>query len=183
MTRCYAWPLTIRAGADLQLYVSTPFPEFGVRLFRIDAAVEEIAIPAGRYQGQDLPFGRPDDAWAWPRYSVGSTGTIAAGNGLLTRPDACLFVLRRRVPMPGRGKIIHMLPTATYAAYNQLGGVSQYADANWVRDCPRRVTSSACSGRVTAASRPGDDRRRAPGAQSAHPPAATGPDSAARPTR
>ena len=38
MTRCYAWPLTVRAGEDLQLHVSTGEPRFGVRLLRCGAA-------------------------------------------------------------------------------------------------------------------------------------------------
>jgi hypothetical protein len=170
MTRCYAWPLTVRAGADLQLHVSTPFPEFAVRLFRVGAAIEEAPGPAGRYQGQDLPFGRPDDAWGWPRYPVGldpsladgvyvavpvpaepdgSAGLVAADAGLLTRPDACLFVLRRHAAEPGRRPIIYKLPTATYAAYNQLGGVSLYAGAYWVRDW-------SAQGYVVSLQRPGN---------------------------
>jgi hypothetical protein len=170
MTRCYAWPLTVRAGADLQLHVSTPLPEFGVRLFRVGGTVEEVPVPASRYRGQDLPFGRPDDAWGWPRYPVGldpsladgvyvavpvpaepddSTGSVAADEGLLTRPDACLFVLRRRAAEPGRRPIFYKLPTATYAAYNQLGGVSLYAGADWVRDW-------SAQGYVVSLQRPGN---------------------------
>jgi hypothetical protein len=170
MTRCYAWPLTIGAGADLQLHVSTSFPEFSVRLFRVGATTEEAAVPVGRYRGQDLPFGRPDDAWGWPRYQVplagdltdgiylaipvpvesdGTLGAVAAGDALLTRPDACLFVLRRQATEPGRRKVIYKLPTATYAAYNQLGGVSLYAGANWVRDW-------SAQGYVVSLQRPGN---------------------------
>ena len=33
MTACYAWPVTVRAGADLRLHVSTEHARFGVRLF------------------------------------------------------------------------------------------------------------------------------------------------------
>ena len=116
MTRCYAWPLTVGADADLQLHVSTASRHFAVRLFRVGAMIEEVAVTAGRYSGRDLPLGRPDDAWGWPRYSIGldaalpdgvyvavpveagadgTLGAVAADQGLLTRSDACLFVLRR----------------------------------------------------------------------------------------
>jgi hypothetical protein len=169
MTRCYAWPLAVGADAELQLHVSTPFPAFGVRIFRVGAVIEEVAVTAGRHSGRDLPLGRPDDAWGWPRYSIaldgalgdgihvavpvevgadGSLGEVAADQGLLTRSDACLFVLRRRSE-PGRRKIIYKLPTATYAAYNQLGGVSLYAGAHWVRDW-------SAKGYVVSLQRPGN---------------------------
>jgi hypothetical protein len=167
-TRCYAWPLTVTGEAELQLHVSTPFPAFGVRIFRVGAAIEEVAVTTGRYSGRDLPFGRPDDAWGWPRYSIGldsaladgiyvavpvpaapdgSVAAVAADKDLLTRSEACLFVLRRR-PAPGR-KIFYKLPTATYAAYNQLGGVSLYAGAHWVRDW-------SAQGYVVSLQRPGN---------------------------
>ena len=70
MTRCYAWPLTIAADEDLRLHVSTQLPSFGVRLFRYGATIEEVPGPAGRYDGRDLPLGRPDEAWGWPRYAI-----------------------------------------------------------------------------------------------------------------
>jgi hypothetical protein len=170
MTRCYAWPLTIGAGADLQLHVSTPFPEFGVRLFRVGAAIEEHAVPPGRYRGQDLPLGRPDEAWGWPRYQVplgeeltdgvyvavpvqvkadGGLSGVPGDAALLTRPDTCLFVLCRHAARTDGRKIIYKLPTATYAAYNQLGGVSLYAGANWVRDW-------SAQGYVVSLQRPGN---------------------------
>ena len=158
MTRCYAWPLTVRAGDDLQLHVSTGHPRFGVRLLRCGASVQEVPGPAAVWDGHSRPIGRPDEAWGWPRYTVplpaeladgvylavpvpaGPDGTLAsvevlASGGVpaaATRPDACLFVLRRR-PVAGR-QILVKLPTATYAAYNQLGGASTYAGAHWVRD-------------------------------------------------
>jgi hypothetical protein len=74
---------------------------------------------------------------------------VIADETLLTRPDAALFVLRRRAAEPGRRKIIYKLPTATYAAYNQLGGVSLYAGANWVRDW-------SAQGYVVSLQRPGN---------------------------
>jgi hypothetical protein len=49
VTRCYAWPLTVRT--DLKLHVSTQHPRFGVRLFSCGAAVEEVPGPAGIYDG------------------------------------------------------------------------------------------------------------------------------------
>ncbi|HTZ92018.1 MAG TPA: N,N-dimethylformamidase beta subunit family domain-containing protein [Streptosporangiaceae bacterium] len=167
MTRCYAWPLTVGAGSDLQLHVSTQVEEFDVRLFRIGAAIEEVAVETGRYRGREMPLGRPDEAWGWPRYQVplgaeltdgvyvavpvpaGASGAVIADETLLTRPDAALFVLRRQAPDPGRRKILYKLPTATYAAYNQLGGVSLYAGANWVRDW-------SAQGYVVSLQRPGN---------------------------
>jgi hypothetical protein len=171
MTRCYAWPVTVSAGADLQLHVSTPWPAFGIRLFRVGATIEEVAASDQVYPGQDLPFGRPDAAWGWPRYSItldaaltdgiyvavpvpagpdDSRGPVAADQHLLTRTDACLFVLSRQpAASPGQRQILFKLPTATYSAYNQLGGVSLYAGANWVRDW-------SAEGYVVSLQRPGN---------------------------
>ena len=169
MTRCYAWPLTITADEDLRLHVSTEHPAFGVRLFRYGATVEEVPCPADRYDGRDLPLGRPDEAWGWPRYSIrlgedvqdgiylavpvpaaedGSIESVEAGPELATRSDACLFILRRARP-GGPRRIIYKLPTATYAAYNQIGGASLYAGATWVRDW-------SAQGYVASLQRPGN---------------------------
>jgi hypothetical protein len=108
VTRCYAWPLTTRT--DLKLHVSTELPRFGVRLFRYGAAVEEVPGPAQLFDGFDLPLGRPDEAWGWPRYTIelgaglddgiylavpspltadGGIEQVDAGPELATRPDAC----------------------------------------------------------------------------------------------
>ncbi len=154
MTRCYAWPLTVTAGAALQLHVSTEHARFGVRLFRCGAAVEEVAHDTSTYSGTLLPLGRPDEAWGWPRCSIplapglsdgiyvavpvataddGSLDPVEAGTALLTRTDAALFVLRRH-DGDSRPTILFKLPTATYAAYNQLGGASLYAGTYWTRD-------------------------------------------------
>jgi hypothetical protein len=166
MTKSYAWPLTIHAGEDLQLHVSTEHPRFGVRLFRYGATVEEVSGPAGLYDGYDLPLGRPDEAWGWPRYPIpldqalpdgvylavpapatpdGGIAPVAAGQELAVRGDASLYLLRRQ---PAR-QILVKLPTATYAAYNQLGGASTYAGAFWVRDW-------AAQGYVASLQRPGN---------------------------
>jgi hypothetical protein len=164
MSRCYAWPLTVRT--DLKLHVSTRHPRFGVRLFRYGAAVEEVAGPAEIFDGYSLPLGRPDEAWGWPRYTIelgaglkdgiylavpcplaadGGIEPVAAGPELATRPDACLFILARQ-PV---GDILVKLPTATYAAYNSIGGSSTYAGAYWVRDW-------AAQGYVASLQRPGN---------------------------
>jgi hypothetical protein len=184
MTRCYAWPVTVTDGTELQLHVSTPVPFFGVRIFRAGATIEEVPSRPLAYPGHDVPFGRPDTAWGWPHYPVrldpgladgiyvavpvaagppgpdngadvtngpaDSREPVAAGPELLTRPDAALFVLRRRPAYePGRRTVWYKLPTATYAAYNQLGGVSLYAGANWVRDW-------SAEGYVVSLQRPGN---------------------------
>jgi len=70
VTRCYAWPITVRAGDELNLHVSTEHPRFAVRLFRFGASVEEVPGQDAVYDGYDLPIGRPDEAWGWPRYSI-----------------------------------------------------------------------------------------------------------------
>ena len=70
MTRSYAWPLTVQAGEDLRLHVSTEHRRFGVRLFRVGAAIEAVTGPDQVYDGHNLPLGRPDEAWGWPAYSV-----------------------------------------------------------------------------------------------------------------
>ena len=157
MTRSYAWPLTITGGGDLQLHVSTEHARFGVRLFRVGATVEPVPASTAVFDGRDLPLGRPDEAWGWPCYPVplkagladgiylavpvpagpgGQLAEVAAGPQLATRPDACLFILRRTAAPAGatQRRILVKLPTATYAAYNQLGGASTYAGAHWVRD-------------------------------------------------
>jgi hypothetical protein len=157
VTRCYAWPLTVRSGDDLRLHVSTEHSRFGVRLFRYGAAVEDVTwglTPAQVYDGADLPLGRPDEAWGWPLQVIsldpglpdgiylavpapagedGTVGPVEAGPSLATRSDACLFILRRE-PAAGSPRIWFKLPIATYAAYNQLGGASTYAGASWSRD-------------------------------------------------
>ena len=169
MTRCYAWPLTVRGGANLSLHVSTEHRQFGVRLFRYGTGIEEVRQTATIHEGVDLPFGRPDEAWGWPRYEVAVTEEtpdgiyvavpVAAGLdgalepvevelSLLNRPDACLFILRRD-GSEDAGRILLKLPTATYAAYNQLGGTSLYAGARWARDW-------SAQGYVVSLQRPGN---------------------------
>jgi hypothetical protein len=160
MTRCYAWPLTVR-GDELNLHVSTEHAPFGVRLFRFGATVEEVPGPDAAYDGYDLPIGRPDEAWGWPRYTIpldpelpdgiylavpGPVGEpVDTGVSVATRSDAALFIMRRQ-PVK---EILVKLPTATYAAYNQIGGASTYAGAFWVRDW-------AAQGYVASLQRPGN---------------------------
>ncbi len=154
MTRCYAWPLTVLADQRLALHVSTPHRRFGVRLFRCGAVIQEVSSDSMAYQGIQAALGRPDEAWGWPEYQIalgddladgvyvavvvaadddGHLGLVVAGPQLLSRADACLFVLRRQPPVD-RQRILVKLPTATYAAYNQLGGTSLYAGARWASD-------------------------------------------------
>jgi hypothetical protein len=169
MTRSYAWPLSVTGDADLQLHVSTELRRFGVRLFRSGATVEEVEAGRSIHAGQLLPLGRPDEAWGWPRYSIpvaaglpdgiyvavpvpagDSDGLepVAASPELLTRADACLFVVRRAAG-EDRPSILFKLPTATYAAYNQLGGASLYAGVQWARDW-------SAQGYVVSLQRPGN---------------------------
>jgi hypothetical protein len=160
VTKSYAWPLTVQD--ELKLHVSTGLAEFRVRLFRFGATVEEVAGPDEVYDGFDLPLGRPDEAWGWPQYSIeldaGLTDGIyiavpvgldsppvEVGQALTTRPDASLFILKRQ----NVAEILVKLPTATYAAYNQIGGASTYAGAYWVRDW-------AAQGYVASLQRPGN---------------------------
>ena len=101
-----------------------------------------------------MPLGRPDEAWGWPVYPI-EMGTdladgvylavplpvgpdrlpepVRASAELATRQDSCLFILRRRAA-PGSSPIWYKLPTATYTAYNQMGGASTYAAPQWARD-------------------------------------------------
>ncbi len=159
MTKSYAWPLTV--ADELKLHVSTRQAQFRVRLFRFGATVEEVAGPDEVYDGFDLPLGRPDEAWGWPQYSIPldpgladgiyiavpvgpDSPPIEVGKALTTRPDASLFIRRRE-----KKEILVKLPTATYAAYNQIGGASTYAGAYWVRDW-------AAQGYVASLQRPGN---------------------------
>jgi hypothetical protein len=170
-TRCYAWPLTVQDGDDLHLHVSTGYPRFGVRLLRCGAGVTAADGPPGSYAGQPVPLGRPDEAWGWPSYRIplpasladgiylavpvplgaaGEPAPVPADPAAAARPDACLFVLRREpAPEPGRETVWFKLPTATYGAYNQLGGASLYAGARWARDW-------AAQGYVVSLQRPGN---------------------------
>jgi hypothetical protein len=156
VTACYAWPVTVFAGASLRLHVSTEHTRFGVRIFRYGATVTEVAGPGGALAGVSRPLGRPDEAWGWPAYPIelgddladgvylavpvplrpdGRPEPVPAGPEIANRKDACLFVLRRRgVPASGERTLWYKLPTATYTAYNQLGGASMYASALWARD-------------------------------------------------
>jgi hypothetical protein len=156
VTASYAWPVTVLAGADLRLHVSTEHARFGVRLFRYGATVTEVASQAGTLPGASLPIGRPDEAWGWPAYPIelgadladgvylavplplgpdGMPEPVQAGPEVATRKDACLFVLRRRAAARPEERIIwYKLPTATYTAYNQIGGASLYASPQWARD-------------------------------------------------
>lgn len=154
MTRCYAWPVTVLADHPLGLHVSTELPRFAVRLFRYGAAIEEIACGDAVHDGIGASFGRPDEAWGWPRYEIelgadvtdgvyialpvpvgpdGRRGDVELGSAVLVRPDACLFVVRRTPAAAGQA-ILVKLPTATYSAYNQIGGTSLYAGARWASD-------------------------------------------------
>ena len=169
MTACYAWPLTLRAGDELRLHVSTEHPRFGVRLFRYGATVEEVAGQDRVFDGRKLPLGRPDEAWGWPCYPIGLPGDLTdgiylavpapaapdgtiepvpPGQDLATRRDACLFIVARQRDA-GQRSILYKLPTATYAAYNQLGGASTYAGAFWTRDW-------SAQGYVASLQRPGN---------------------------
>jgi hypothetical protein len=151
-TRCYAWPLTVTEGTDLRLHVSTKHERFAVRLFRCGASIEAAPTSGDVYAGVDVPFGPPDEAWGWPEYRVpldsdvrdgiyvvvpvavdqsGSADAVPADTSILTRRDACLFVLARDRSAGDGDRLLYKLPTATYAAYNQLGGVSLYAGAYW----------------------------------------------------
>ncbi len=162
MTRSYAWPLSIGAGEDLMLHVSTEHSRFKVRLFRFGATVEEVPVPDTSYDGYDLPIGRPDEAWGWPRYPIALEDGLrdgiylavpvpdgapapAAGPELAVRSDASLFILRRQTG----ADVLVKLPTATYAAYNQIGGASTYAGAFWSR-------SWDAQGYVASLQRPGN---------------------------
>ncbi len=168
MTASYAWPLTVTAAADLHLHVSTAHRHFGVRLFRCGATEVEVSAPRQIFTGVDLPLGRPDEAWGWPDYPIsldeeledgvyvavpvrasedGALEPVAAGTEVANRKDACLFILRRS-PASDR-QIWYKLPTATYAAYNQIGGASLYASAQWARDW-------TAQGYVASLQRPGN---------------------------
>ncbi|MGO8876887.1 MAG: N,N-dimethylformamidase beta subunit family domain-containing protein [Acidimicrobiales bacterium] len=145
--------MTVTSGTELQLHVSTEHARFGVRLFRCGATVEEVESEPSLHAGHLMPLGRPDEAWGWPPVTVqlspalrdgvyvavplpernGAVDPIEPGTDILTRTDACLFVLRRAAG-DDRPTVLFKLPTATYTAYNQLGGASLYAGVHWTRD-------------------------------------------------
>lgn len=154
-TRCYAWPLTVDAGSAVRVHVSTTHARFGIQLFRCGAAIQPVAASDHFYPGVDVPLGPPDSAWGWPEYTVPLGDDLADGVyvaipvpaeegrppdvepvdvSILTRRDACLFVLARTRSGGHGEQVLYKLPTATYTAYNQLGGVSLYAGAQWTQD-------------------------------------------------
>ncbi len=179
MTRCYAWPLTVGAGADLKLHVSTGHRRFGVRLFRFggdgDAGrsagrrvrrARAAARPAGRGVGLATVLDRPGRIPA-RRHVPGRTRAGRAGSSPETSRPARSS---RSGPMPacsscaagssrpGSGTSCRSpptRPTTSSAGPARTRGRTGHATG------PRRATSPACSGRATAARRPGDGRRRA----------------------
>jgi hypothetical protein len=128
-------------------------PRFAVQLMRYGATVEDAGVLDGSHSGVPVPYTGAVEAWGWPQYALelpvdlrdgvylavpvpldadGSPQPVPADKAVATRPDAAAFVLRRR---PRReGGVLVKLPTATYSAYNQLGGISLYATPKWVRD-------------------------------------------------
>ncbi len=78
MTRCYAWPLTVLAGEDLKLHVSTAHRRFGVRLFRYGAAVTEVPGQSQIYV-RDTCFGTVNCLPKTVLISVGQLGNAVGG--------------------------------------------------------------------------------------------------------
>ena len=170
MTRCYAWPLTVTAGEDLQTARVDRAPgasasaSSGAARGRGGAGAAETVTAAAscRSAGRTRPgaghgtrstldAGLTDGIYLAVPVAGPRRRRTRAGRGrpeVATRRDACLFILRRELPS-GRRKILYKLPTATYAAYNQLGGASLYAGASWVRDW-------SAQGYVASLQRPGN---------------------------
>ena len=134
--------------------------------------------------GVSLPLGRPDEAWGWPAYPIELGADLADGVYLAVplplgpdglpepvqrgtrgrEPQGCLPVrpqAARRGRTPER-IIWYKLPTATYTAYNQIGGASLYAS----RPVGQGLDGAGLRRQPAAAGqrgrrRPGDGGRRA----------------------
>jgi hypothetical protein len=151
--QAYAYDLSVRAGDDLQLCVSTDSPFFRVEFYRYGAELEHIAaLDTPRLVGLYLPVGPGNEDWGWPRYRVpvpadarsgvyiaklieidGDGAEQAPGGDLLTRLDGNAMVVVRPAAGSRSGAIMYKLSAATYQAYNEAGGASFYSRAAWWR--------------------------------------------------
>jgi|SRR5579875_21541 hypothetical protein len=149
----YAYQLSVRAGDDLELCVSTDAPFFRVEFFRQGATLERAPVlDTPRLAGVFLPNGPATEDWGWPRYRIPVPAGIRTGayiaqlveidadgaervpdGDLLTRLEGNALVVIR----PARGatgsSILYKLSAATYHAYNEAGGGSFYSRACWWR--------------------------------------------------
>jgi N,N-dimethylformamidase beta subunit-like protein len=129
----YPTETSVILGDTLDLHVRSQSPEVRVEVWRQGQALEYVA-DSGAYPGHD--FAVPDSSWErgcnWP-----VTARVAVSD--LWKPGAYLarlrtdvnsawipFVVRARVP-GSTGRILVMLSTNTWQAYNRYGGKSLYA--------------------------------------------------------
>lgn len=149
----YSYELSVRAGDDLQLCVSTDSPYFRVEFYRYGAELEHVAaLDTPQLAGVYLPGGPGNEDWGWPRYRVpvpadarsgvyiaklieiAADGTERApGGDLLTRLDGNAMIVVRPAAGTRSAAIIYKLSAATYQAYNEAGGASFYSRAAWWR--------------------------------------------------
>ena len=141
----YAGTLSVKAGDELTLHVSTPAKMFNVDISRVGAqttrvwsnkdipgqlhAIPENASSHGCLWPASLSIRIPA-AWTSGYYrvdlSVTDRGGLYTQRGRRSAESSCFFVVRSSAP--GRSsKILLQLATNTYTAYNNWGGYSLYA--------------------------------------------------------
>ena len=142
----YADQLSVVAGDEVALHVSTSEPKFDVDVRRIGANEGDILWRAPDVPGQAHPI--PENASShgaqWPesiripipetwtsgyyhvRFRVSDGGGKFVERGRRTAESSCYFVVRSAAPGKDT-KILLQLATNTYNAYNNWGGYSLYA--------------------------------------------------------
>lgn len=149
----YAYQLSVRAGAEIELCVSTDSPYFRVEFYRYGVELEHIAaLDTPRLAGLYLPGGPANEDWGWPRYRVCLPAEARSGvyiaklieidadgaehppeGDLLTRLDGNAMIVVRPPAASRTASIMYKLSAATYHAYNEAGGGSFYSRAAWWR--------------------------------------------------
>ncbi len=67
----YARNVSVHAGEDLELCVSTDAPYFRVQFFRQGETLQRIAaMDTDRLRGWNMPMGPASDDWRWPAYKI-----------------------------------------------------------------------------------------------------------------
>ena len=149
----YARNVSVHAGEDLELCVSTDAPYFRVQFLRQGETLQRVpAMDTDRLSGWNMPLGPASDDWRWPVYKIRVPSNARSGpyvaslieiddQGRETQPDGdiltrlqgnALVVVRPSRQSP-RAAILYKLSTATYQAYNEAGGASFYSRATWWR--------------------------------------------------
>ncbi len=149
MIHGYPFPISVVAGEELRLHVSTTYRHFTADFFL--QSVKLIKVHTQHFRSQGLCMQRQaDEDWKWPAYVVSIPVSWVSGvyivrlraavteSNCLFIESEMLFVVRNQHPT---SKILFKVPIANYHAYNALGGGSLYETPLLHGDPPRRVVS------------------------------------------